>query len=135
MLAGDKSEANLGLDAVIWERLAETVDLIVDPAALVNHMLPYRQLFGPNVVGTAELIKLALSIRRSRSHSYRRSVSAQRYLSASSTKTPMFVVSAKSGGWTTITRPGMPPASGPAKCCSDRHTTCVGSRSPSSAAT
>ncbi|GAB3223561.1 carboxylic acid reductase [Mycolicibacterium hippocampi] len=64
VLAGDKSEANLGLDAVIWERLAETVDLIVDPAALVNHMLPYRQLFGPNVVGTAELIKLALSIRQ-----------------------------------------------------------------------
>lgn len=64
VLAGDKSEANLGLDGRTWQRLAETVDLIVDPAALVNHMLPYRQLFGPNVVGTAELIKLALSIRQ-----------------------------------------------------------------------
>jgi fatty acid CoA ligase FadD9 len=29
----------------------------------VNHVLPYRQLFGPNVVGTAEVIALALSSR------------------------------------------------------------------------
>ena len=44
-----------------WQRLADTVDLIVDPAALVNHVLPYDQLFGPNVVGTAELIRIALT--------------------------------------------------------------------------
>jgi fatty acid CoA ligase FadD9 len=37
------------------------VDLIVDPAALVNHVLPYSQLFGPNVVGTAELIRLGIT--------------------------------------------------------------------------
>ena len=41
--------------------LAETVDLIVHPAAFVNHVLPYPQLFGPNVVGTAELIRLAIT--------------------------------------------------------------------------
>jgi fatty acid CoA ligase FadD9 len=35
--------------------------LIVDPAALVNHVLPYDQLFGPNAVGTAELIRIALT--------------------------------------------------------------------------
>jgi thioester reductase-like protein len=35
--------------------------VIVHPAALVNHVLPYAQLFGPNVVGTAELIGLALT--------------------------------------------------------------------------
>jgi len=61
VLAGDKGEANLGLDQQSWQRLADTVDLIVDPAALVNHVLPYSQLFGPNVVGTAELIRLALT--------------------------------------------------------------------------
>ena len=61
MLAGDKGEADLGLDQQTWQRLADTVDLIVDPAALVNHVLPYDQLFGPNVVGTAELIRLALT--------------------------------------------------------------------------
>ena len=46
-----------------WQRLADTVDLIVDPAALVNHVLPYSQLFGPNAVGTAELIRIALTTR------------------------------------------------------------------------
>ena len=61
VLAGDKGEPSLGLDETTWQRLADTVDLIVDPAALVNHVLPYDQLFGPNVVGTAELIRLALT--------------------------------------------------------------------------
>ncbi|MBY8862941.1 thioester reductase domain-containing protein [Nocardia sp. CA2R105] len=63
VLAGDKAEPDLGLGRESWQRLAETVDLIVDPAALVNHMLPYSQLFGPNVGGTAELIRLAITTR------------------------------------------------------------------------
>nr|WP_264045064.1 non-ribosomal peptide synthetase [Mycobacterium paraffinicum] len=61
VIAGDKGETNLGLDHETWQRLAETVDLIVDSAAVVNHVLPYSQLFGPNVVGTAELIRIALT--------------------------------------------------------------------------
>jgi fatty acid CoA ligase FadD9 len=61
VIAGDKGEANLGLDQKTWQRLADTVDLIVDPAALVNHVLPYDQLFGPNALGTAELIRIALT--------------------------------------------------------------------------
>ncbi|GAY13794.1 carboxylic acid reductase [Mycobacterium sp. shizuoka-1] len=64
VIAGDKGEQNLGLDPATWQRLADTVDLIVDPAALVNHVLPYRELFGPNVVGTAELIRIALTTKR-----------------------------------------------------------------------
>jgi fatty acid CoA ligase FadD9 len=40
------------------------VDLIIHPAAYVNHVLPYGQLFGPNVAGTAEVIRLALTTRR-----------------------------------------------------------------------
>ncbi|PJE20955.1 MAG: oxidoreductase, partial [Mycobacterium sp.] len=63
VLAGDKGEADLGLDRQTWQRLADTVDVIVDPAALVNHVLPYSQLFGPNALGTAELIRLALTSR------------------------------------------------------------------------
>jgi fatty acid CoA ligase FadD9 len=63
VLAGDKGEANLGLSEDDWQRLADTVDFIVDPAALVNHVLPYSQLFGPNAVGTAELIRIALTTR------------------------------------------------------------------------
>jgi len=61
VIAGDKGEADLGLDAATWRRLADTVDVIVDPAALVNHVLPYAELFGPNTVGTAELIRLAVT--------------------------------------------------------------------------
>jgi fatty acid CoA ligase FadD9 len=63
VLAGDIGEPDLGLDKPTWNRLAEAVDLIVHPAALVNHVLPYPQLFGPNVVGTAELIRLAITTR------------------------------------------------------------------------
>ncbi|MGY4099471.1 carboxylic acid reductase [Nocardia sp. R16R-3T] len=63
VLHGDIGDPNLGLDDTTWHRLADTVDLIVHPAALVNHVLPYDQLFGPNVVGTAELIRLAITSR------------------------------------------------------------------------
>ncbi|OBF76888.1 non-ribosomal peptide synthetase [Mycobacterium sp. 852002-51613_SCH5001154] len=61
VIAGDKGAANLGLDEQTWQRLADTVDLIVDSAALVNGVLPYGELFGPNVAGTAELIRVALT--------------------------------------------------------------------------
>ncbi|WP_156660584.1 amino acid adenylation domain-containing protein, partial [Mycobacterium sp. 852002-10029_SCH5224772] len=61
VIAGDKGHANLGLDEATWQRLAETVDLIVDSAAVVNGVLPYSELFAPNVGGTAELIRLALT--------------------------------------------------------------------------
>src|SRR5262249_50883081 len=61
VIAGDKCEAKLGLEQQTWQRLADTVDLIVDPAAEVNGVLPYSELFGPNVVGTAELIRFALT--------------------------------------------------------------------------
>ncbi len=64
VVAGDKGEADLGLDRQTWQRLADTVDLIVDPAALVNHVLPYSELFGPNALGTAELIRLALTTKQ-----------------------------------------------------------------------
>ncbi|WP_330178949.1 carboxylic acid reductase [Nocardia sp. NBC_01503] len=63
VLPGDIAEPNFVLPEADWLRLAETVDLIVHPAALVNHVLPYGQLFGPNVVGTAEIIRLALTSR------------------------------------------------------------------------
>jgi len=64
VIAGDKGEANLGLNQQTWQRLADTVDLIVDPAALVNHVLPYSELFGPNALGTAELLRIALTTRQ-----------------------------------------------------------------------
>ncbi|HEY4021523.1 MAG TPA: carboxylic acid reductase, partial [Pseudonocardiaceae bacterium] len=63
VLAGDIAEPNLGLDERTWQRLADTVDLVVHAGALVNHVLPYEQLFAPNVMGTAEVIRLAMTRR------------------------------------------------------------------------
>jgi fatty acid CoA ligase FadD9 len=61
VIAGDIGEPTLGLDKATWDRLAHNVDRIVHPAALVNHVLPYSEEFGPNVVGTAEIIRLAIT--------------------------------------------------------------------------
>ncbi|MGX1808051.1 carboxylic acid reductase [Nocardia sp. NPDC055321] len=63
VLAGDVGAPNLGLSDADWRELAAEVDLIVHSAALVNHVLPYDQLFGPNVLGTAEIVRLALTTR------------------------------------------------------------------------
>ena len=61
VIAGDKGEHNLGLDEPTWQQLAETVDVIVDSAAFVNGILSYKEFFRPNVVGTAELIRFAIT--------------------------------------------------------------------------
>lgn len=64
VIAGDAGEAQLGLSDETYQRLAADVDRISHVAALVNHRLSYEHLFGPNVVGTAEIIKLALTTRK-----------------------------------------------------------------------
>jgi fatty acid CoA ligase FadD9 len=61
VVVGDIGEPHLGVGEARWRELADTVDVIVHAAAFVNHVLPYAQLFGPNVVGTAEVIRLALT--------------------------------------------------------------------------
>lgn len=68
VLPGDIGLPNIGLDDATWARLADTVDLIAHPAAHVNHVLPYSQLFAANVTGTAELIRLAMTARIKRFH-------------------------------------------------------------------
>ncbi|MFG2502830.1 thioester reductase domain-containing protein [Streptomyces sp. NPDC048441] len=73
VVAGDMAEPRLGLDEAAWDRLADEVDLIVHAGALVNHLLPYPHLFEANVVGTAEIVRLALT-RRAKSITYISSV-------------------------------------------------------------
>ena len=136
VIAGDKGEANLGLDQQTWQRLADTVDLIVDPAALVNHVLPYSQLFGPNALGTAELIRIALTTRSSRSPTCRRSAWATRSSRAKFVEDADIRVSQRRPARSTTATPTVTAtASGPARCCCARHTTCVACRSRCSAAT
>ncbi|HET9629435.1 MAG TPA: carboxylic acid reductase [Novosphingobium sp.] len=66
VLSGDLAAFQMGLAPEAWQRLAASVDLIVHPAALVNHVLPYPQLFEANVVGTAEIVRLAITTRLKR---------------------------------------------------------------------
>jgi fatty acid CoA ligase FadD9 len=66
VVVGDAAEPRLGLSSEEFDRLAAEVDCIVHCGALVNHVLPYEDLFGPNVAGTAELVRLALTNRQKR---------------------------------------------------------------------
>ncbi|MER7754719.1 carboxylic acid reductase [Kitasatospora sp. NPDC097643] len=64
--AADLAAPRLGLTDHTWQQLADGVDQIVHVAALVNHVLPYRRLFAPNVTATTELLALALTGPRKR---------------------------------------------------------------------
>ena len=61
VLAGDVGEFKLGLSDEVFERVSAEVDRVCHVAALVNHRLGYEHLFGPNVAGTAEIVRLALT--------------------------------------------------------------------------
>ena len=61
VIAGDIAKPSLGLSDENFQGLCQDVDRICHVAALVNHRLAYQHLFGPNVVGTSEVIRLAIS--------------------------------------------------------------------------
>src|SRR5690606_15799313 len=58
--AADLMTERFGLDAKLYDRLAEGMDAIVHCGALVNHALSYAHLYRPNVEGTAEAMRLAV---------------------------------------------------------------------------
>ncbi len=58
-LPGDLAKEKFGLDNQIYEKLAVDIDLIFHCGATVNFILPYSQLYGSNVFGTCEIIRLA----------------------------------------------------------------------------
>jgi len=62
--AGDLARPHLGLKEEVFNRLCNDVDVVLHNGALVNHTFTYEQLFLPNVVGTAQLIRLALTGKR-----------------------------------------------------------------------
>ena len=64
LIPADFAAPRLDLSETTWDRLAQDVDRIVHCGALVNHVLGYRDLFAPNVAGTAWLLGLALSRRQ-----------------------------------------------------------------------
>ena len=61
VVAGDLMRPALGLGAHELAALVERIDAIVHAGALVNHALPYRDLWPPNVLGTRELARVALA--------------------------------------------------------------------------
>jgi thioester reductase domain len=63
VLIGDISEPKLGLNDEEWDILARDIDTIYHIGALVNHVLSYDNIFDANVLGTVELIELALTKR------------------------------------------------------------------------
>ena len=48
----------------MYAGLCERVDTIVHNGALVNHAFTYEQLFEPNILGSLEIMKLALQQQR-----------------------------------------------------------------------
>ncbi|MET9552038.1 amino acid adenylation domain-containing protein [Streptomyces sp. NPDC006645] len=58
-LTGDLARPGFGLTAPRWRSLTEECDLIVHAGALVNLLYDYRMHREPNVLGTAEMIRLA----------------------------------------------------------------------------
>jgi thioester reductase-like protein len=63
-ITGDLAAPNLGLDDATWARLASGIGTIYHNGASVNYLLDYASLRDANVVGTNEVVRLAMSGRR-----------------------------------------------------------------------
>lgn len=59
-VCGDLGKPRLGLDTDTWNFLASNVHTIYNNGALVNYLFNYEKMRDTNVVGTNEIIKLAL---------------------------------------------------------------------------
>ena len=58
-VVGDLSQPLLGLCEVAFDDLANRVDAILHSGALVDWMAPLEDYFGPNILGTHEILRLA----------------------------------------------------------------------------
>jgi myxalamid-type nonribosomal peptide synthetase MxaA len=62
-VVGDLGDARLGLSEAQFRALAERTDAIVHNGGVVNFTLPYGRMRGPNVEGTAWVLRLACAVR------------------------------------------------------------------------
>ncbi|KAB5522846.1 hypothetical protein GE09DRAFT_1065629 [Coniochaeta sp. 2T2.1] len=76
VVTGDISKPNLGLTQPIWERLANTVDVVIHNGAQVNWMLPYSSLRAANVLSTVSCIQLCAAGSRPKRFAFVSSTSA-----------------------------------------------------------
>jgi amino acid adenylation domain-containing protein/thioester reductase-like protein len=63
VVVGDVGRPSLGMDRSTWDDLASRVDTVVHSAARVNLVESYLALRSDNVLGTAEIVKLACACR------------------------------------------------------------------------
>ncbi len=59
--AGDLDQPGLGLDPPDWARIAAQTDVVLHNGALVNFLFDYRTHRPANVLGTAEMLRLAMT--------------------------------------------------------------------------
>ncbi|ADB33169.1 amino acid adenylation domain protein [Kribbella flavida DSM 17836] len=67
-VVGDLSLPRFGLGQEEWDRLASVVDVVVHNGAMVNLVLGYRSHRAANVLGTAEVLRLATTGRHKALH-------------------------------------------------------------------
>lgn len=63
-VCGDLEKQRLGLDAKLWKFLTETIGTIYHNGAVVNYLYNYDKMRNSNVIGTNEVLRLALERRR-----------------------------------------------------------------------
>lgn len=61
IVKGDLEKKLLGIDPSYFEDLTDKIDSIFHIGAFVNHVLPYEKLKPANVLGTEEIIRLAMT--------------------------------------------------------------------------
>jgi len=62
-IPGDLARPQLGLSNTEFEELSEKIDVIYHSAALLNYVYPYLALKPANVLGTAEILRLACQVK------------------------------------------------------------------------
>jgi thioester reductase-like protein len=60
-VCGDLGKPHLGLNPATWDFLSKNIHTIYNNGALVNYLFNYEKMRAPNVLGTNEIIKLALN--------------------------------------------------------------------------
>lgn len=61
IVIGDLEKKLLGIKSDIFEDLTKSIDSIFHIGALVNHVFPYEKLKAANILGTEEVIRLAMT--------------------------------------------------------------------------
>lgn len=68
VVCGNLAEPNLGIGEAAYQQLADSIDMIVHNGALVDYVRTYDGLRPANVLGTRDLLKLAMTTHRKTFH-------------------------------------------------------------------